>query len=112
MEKRKALINEYKERKITGGIYRVVNIQNGMYLLDYNTNIQARQNAFNFSTSTGSCFHLRLKKDWEIFGVNAFTFEILETLEKHKDQTQTEFVADLETLLQMWSEKLDSSKRY
>jgi 2-phospho-L-lactate transferase/gluconeogenesis factor (CofD/UPF0052 family) len=112
MDKRKTLINEYKQRKIIGGIYRVTNTRNGMYLLDYATNLQAKQNSFNFMASSGSCFDYRLKKDWAAFGGKAFIFEMLEALEKKKEQTQDEFIDDLKMLEQLWEEKLDSSTRY
>ncbi len=112
MDIRKTLINEYKQRKIIGGIYRVTNTQNGMYLLDYALNLQAKQNAFNFMAYSGSSFHYKLKKDWAAFGGKAFIFEILETIEKKKEQTQDEFIDDLKTIAQLWSEKLDSSTRY
>lgn len=112
MDRKKELINEYKQRKIVGGIFRVTNKKNGMYLLNYAANIKARQNAFDFTVSTSSCFHPKLRNDWAVFGANAFIFEILETLKKKEGQSQEEFLDDLKTLEQMWSDKLDSSKRY
>ena len=112
MGRRKTLLNEYKQRKVTGGIFSVTNTKNGMYLLSYAANIQAKQNAFHFMASTSSLFHHKLKNDWAVFGGNAFVFEILEVLEKKEEQSQEEFLADLKILEQMWSEKLDSSKRY
>jgi hypothetical protein len=112
MDRRKTLINEYKQRRIFGGIYRVTNTRNGMYLLDHTPNLQAKQNSFSFQVSSGSCFHHKLEKDWVAFGSQAFTFEILEELEKKKDASQEEFIEDLKTLEQLWSDKLDPSKRY
>jgi hypothetical protein len=112
MDRRKTLISEYKQRKIIGGIYRVTNTKNGRYLLDYTPNLQARQNAFDFMASSGSLFDYRLQKDWETFGEKAFTFEVLETIEQKKEQTRDGFIADLKTLAQLWSEKLDPSTRY
>ncbi len=112
MDKRKTLINEYKQRRIIGGVYKITNMRNGMYLLDYAMNLQAKQNAFNFMASSDSCFDYRLKKDWDTFGGKVFTFEILDTIEKKKEQTQDEFIADLVILLQAYSEKLDSLNRY
>ena len=112
MDKRKTLINEYKQGKLIGGIYRVTNTCNGMYLLDYATNLQAKQNSFNFMVSSGSCLDYRLKKDLTAFGGKAFIFEMLEALERKKEQTQDEFIDDLKMLEQIWSEKLDSSRRY
>jgi hypothetical protein len=49
---------------------------------------------------------------WTAFGDKAFIFEILEALEKKKEQTQDEFIDDLKMLEQLWKEKLDSSTRY
>jgi 2-phospho-L-lactate transferase/gluconeogenesis factor (CofD/UPF0052 family) len=112
MDRRKTLINQYKQRKIIGGIFRVTNTRNGRYLLDYATNLQAKQNAFDFMVSTNSCFDYRLKDDWNTLGGKAFTFETLETLEKKKEQTQEQFIDDLKTLTNLWSEKLDSATRY
>jgi hypothetical protein len=112
MDKRKTLKNEYKQGKIVGGIYRVANTHNGMYLLDYAANLQSKQNSFNFMVSSGSCLDYRLKKDLAEFGVQAFIFEILEALEKKPEQTRDEFIDDLKLLGQLWSEKLDPSKRY
>jgi len=112
MDRKKILKNEYKQRKIIGGIYRVTNTRNGMYLLDYATDIRAKQNAFNLMASADSWFDYRLEKDREAFGSKVFTFEILETLEKKKEQTQDQFIEDLSTLARLWSDKLDSSTRY
>jgi hypothetical protein len=112
MDRKKTLINEYKQRKVIGGIYRVTNTCNGMYLLDYTTNLRAKQNSFNFMVSTGSCLDYKLKTDLAVFGGKAFIFEMLEPLEKKKEQTQDEFIDDLKMLEQLWSDKLDPSTRY
>ena len=112
MDKRKALINEYKQGKVIGGIYRVTNTRNGKYLLDIAANLQAKQNSFNFMVSTGSCMDNRLKEDWAASGDRAFVFEILEVLEKKKEQSQAEFIDDLKMLERLWSDKLDPVTRY
>ena len=112
MDRRKILKDEYRQGKVTGGIYRLVNTCSGMYLLDYTPNLQAKQNSYNFVISSGSCLDFRLKDEWESFGGKAFIFEILESLEKKKEQTQEEFIDDLKILKQMWSDKLDPSNRY
>ena len=112
MDRRKTLKNEYKQRKIIGGVYRLTNTCNEMYFLSYATDLQAKQNVFNFMVSSGSCFHYKLKNDWQAFGSNVFIFEILETIEKKEEQSQEEFIDDLKMLEQMWSEKLDASNKY
>jgi hypothetical protein len=112
MDSRKTLINEYKQGQVIGGIYRVTNTDNGIYLLDYAPNLKAKQNSYNFMVSSGSCLDYRLKEDLTEFGGKAFVFEVIEALEKKKEQTQDEFIDDLKMLEQLWSEKLDSATRY
>ena len=102
----------YKQRKITGGIYRVINVRNGKYLLNYSPDIRAKQNAFDFSISSNIVFDVRLLADWNALGGKGFRFEVLELLEKKKNQTIEQFTEDLKTLAQIWSEKLDPSLKY
>jgi hypothetical protein len=112
LDRKKELQKEYKERKITGGVFRVVNNTNGKYLLDCTPDLQARQNAFNFMVTQSSCFDYKLAGEWEAHGPGAFFFEVLDTLVKKDTQSPEEFQADLKTLAGMWSEKLDAAKRY
>lgn len=109
---KKEIKEAYKQRKIIGGIYRVTNTRDGMYLFNYSPNIQAKQNAFDFAVSSNMVYDNRLRKDWEALGGVGFKFEVLEILEKKKDQTQEQFIEDLKALAEMWDEKLDPAKRY
>ena len=112
MDSRKKLVNEYKQRKLSGGIYKITNRLNQMYLLGHARDIKALQNRFNFSVSTGSCIQPRLQRDWKEFGGNVFTLEILETIELKEGQSQDEFTDDLKMLEEMWRGNLDASKEY
>jgi len=112
MSDKKELINEYKQRKIVGGVFRVVNTKNGKYLLDYATDLQAKQNSFNFMVMTNASFDYKMDKDWKEFGAAAFKFEVLDSLEKKKDQSQEMFIEDLKTLKQMWVEKGEAGRGY
>jgi len=112
MDRRRELTEAYKERKIIGGIYRVTNSRTGMYMLEHTQNLQAKRNSFDFMVSSGTCFHHKLQVDWADMGASVFTFEVLAELEKKPDQSQPGFIVDLETLAQMWADKLDPAKRY
>ena len=107
-EDRKALTLAYRERKVIGGVYRIVNTENSNILLAPTADLQGAKNRFDFSLKTGSCVNLKIQKDWDEYGANAFTFEILEELEKKEDQTPKEFQEDLKVLQEMWQEKLNS----
>lgn len=112
MNRRKEIINEYKERKLRGGVYTITNTLNGKYLIDYAANLQSVQNRYQFALTTGSTLHPRLRKDWDELGAKAFTLEVLEELEQKPEQSQAEFMDDLKILEQLWRANLDASKEY
>jgi len=90
MNRRKEINNEYKARKLYGGVYIITNTVNGNYLIGYAANLKSIQNLFQFAITTGSIFHPKLQKDWEKFGAQVFTLEVLEELEQKPDQSQLE----------------------
>lgn len=112
MDRRKKIINEYKERLLHGGVYKITNTQSGKYLIGHAANLKSVQNRFQFAMTTGSTLHPKLKKDWEELGTQAFTLEILEELKQRSDQSQAEFLEELETLEQLWRANLDVSREY
>ena len=113
-ETKKQLISAYKERsrKQAGGIYAIRNTINGKIYLDASPDIAAAENRFSFALQTGSCVVVKLTHDWKAYGVGAFTFEVLETLEKNEDQTLAEFREDLDLLKKLWAEKYDPALLY
>ena len=112
MNRRKEILNEYKERTRQGGVYIITNTLNGKYLIDHVANLKSVQNHFQFAVTTGSTIHPKLKKDWEELGAKAFTLEVLEELEQKPEQSQAEFMDDLKTLEQLCRTNLDESKEY
>lgn len=111
-KRKKELIQEYKLRKLSGGVYKITNTANGRYWLKSETNIQGIKNRFEFSKKTNSCVHLKMKKDWDKYGAEAFNFEILDEIEMKDSQTIEEFIDDLKTLEEIWAEKFDAEKSY
>lgn len=61
---------------------------------------------------TGTSLGFRLQKDWETFGGDAFTFEILEEITQKETQTEAEFREELELLGELWAEKFDPDLSY
>jgi hypothetical protein len=112
MNRRKEINNDYKARRLYGGVYTITNTVNGKYLIGYTANLKSIQNRFQFAVATGSTVHPKLQTDWEEFGAQVFTFEVLEELEQKPDQTQAEFMDELKTLEQLCRANLDESKEY
>lgn len=108
--RRKELIQEYKERKPLGGVYQITNRETGKYIVCPAPNLQAARNRFDFSVATNSCVHFELQEEWKEFGSKAFSFEVLEELEMKPEQTDKEFQKDLETLAELWREKLEAAQ--
>jgi hypothetical protein len=96
---------------VKGGVFAVRNTASGKLLLEHTADIQGSANRFEFMKKTGSCYNLKLQKDWDA-GAPAFEFEILEELEKGSEQTDSEFRADLATLRELWLDKLSGSELY
>jgi hypothetical protein len=112
MNRRKELTREYKERKSLGGVYKITNQLSGKYIIDHTANLKSVQNHFQFAEKFGGPMHLKLKKDWEELGGQAFKLEILEELEQGPDQSQAQFIEDLKTLEQLQRANFDASKEY
>ncbi len=112
MDRRRELVNEYKQRKISGGVYRIMNSTNSRFMLGNGTDLPALRNRFDFSVETNSCTYHQLRKDWAEYGAAAFSFEILEELEMKDDQTPQQFRADLKELQAIWQEKLGTENEY
>lgn len=68
--------------------------------------MQGSKNRFAFSTSTNFCPEACMAQAWKQHGAAAFSFEVLEEIEKKETQTDREFSDDVAVLLELWSEKL------
>ena len=111
-ERKKQLTTSYLEKKKIGGVLGVRNKLTGKTLLISTTDIDGYMNRFSFSLSTNSPIHVKLTSDWMKYGSEQFVCEILESIEKKKDQTDREFTDDIAELLNMQKEKMDPALLY
>lgn len=100
-QKKKELIAQYKERKLCGGVYMITNQKNGKRLLAAETNLDGSRNKFDFCVKTNLCSYSKLTADWKKYGGSAFTFEVLDEIEKKEAQELSDFKDDLDQLLSM-----------
>lgn len=114
MEKRtkKEIMADYKERPIIGGVYVIRNQVNQKVWLDAVIDLQGSINRFDFSVKTGSCVVMKLQADWRVMGKDAFTLEVLETIEKPLEQSLEAFKEDMAVHRALWFEKLDASTQW
>lgn len=109
MEKpsKKELKEQYKSRKIIGGVFCIKCNDNNLWIRA-TKNMQGSKNRFAFSVSINSCPETCMIEAWNQFGASSFSFEELEEIEKKETQTDREFSDDVNTLLEIWTEKLKS----
>jgi hypothetical protein len=111
-QNKKDLIAAYKQRAQIGGIYAVTNTITGRALVLASADILGIRKRYEFAEATGGCFHPKLQQDVNRYGSGAFTFAVLEELEKKATQTDREFADDLDMLLGLWLEKYDRETVY
>jgi hypothetical protein len=112
--RRKELSAQYKQAHPEAGVYILRNSQNGKLLLGSTLNLASMRSKLEFARSTNSPGALdhRLRKDIEAFGVEAFTLEILETLQPAPEMTPAEIRQELATLEQLHRENFDPTELY
>lgn len=109
---RKAAVAAYKQRKITGGVFRIANRETGRRLLMADLDLKGAENRFRFSQATGSCTYGKLSGDWARYGGTVFEFEALEEIEKKEEQSMEAFREELTLLLELWTEREDPAALY
>ncbi len=112
--RRKELVSEYKLTRREAGVYRIVNTSSGKALLGSSTNLDSVRNKMEFARKTNSPGTLgyQLKADVERLGIDAFALEILEVLDVTPEMTDAQVRADLQTLEQLWRERLGPQELY
>lgn len=111
-ERKREIISEYKQRKTTGGIYKVTNTANGRYLLKAEVDLQSFQNRFDFAQNMKGCLHPKMQKDHKEYGSEVFVLEFLEEVEKKEDESTMGFKDRLKRMEEAWAEKFDKEKAY
>jgi len=104
-DQKKSLKDAYKEKQMVGGVYRIQCSGNQRAWIKATKNLAGQQNKYGFAIATGTAPEPGMRNEWLQYGVDSFSFTVLETLTKKKDQTEEEFGEDIDTLLEMWTEK-------
>jgi len=79
-------------------------------MLNFTENLQVSRNRFDFAQQMNSCVHPRLKEDWAQYGGKSFRFDVLESIAKKKDQTDSDFNEDLKALFEMSAKGAEPDK--
>jgi group I intron endonuclease len=104
---KKQITRDYKQQKQPAGIYAVHNkIDNKMYL-GTSKNLPAVVRRFEFTLQMESFPYQELIDDYKKLGKENFEIKILDELEL-KNETEKETTSELNSLEELWIEKLKS----
>ncbi len=102
---KKELKRFYKENPKPMGIFQIKNLSNGKIFVGSGMDVNGKINSCKFQLENGSFVNKELQQDFKTAGENNFTFEVIDTLKPGDDPAQ-DCAQELETLLNMWIEKL------
>ena len=104
MDRRKALKREYKENTLAG-VFQITNTANGKILIGKGMNGKGKLNSHQAQLKMGVHRNKGLQQDWNHYGAEQFTFEVLDYLEFRDDSPQKQ-QKDLAALEELWLDKL------
>lgn len=104
-EKRKQLRNDYKRKPAVGAVYAISCSGNHSRKIYSTVDIGGLQNRFAFSQAIKGCPDPTLRREWEAYGFDSFSLEVLEELRMKEDQTPKAFAEEVKLLQALWEEK-------
>lgn len=105
MDRKKELKQQFRETPVESGIYQIKNTINNKIMVGSTRNLKTL-NGIKFMLETnGYTPNKDLQNEWNQYGKDAFTFDILEKLKKNDDPYFNEKEALL-ALEEKWLEKL------
>lgn len=103
-DKRKELMEAYKQIKVYMGVYQIKNNENSKVLIGTSCNLKNRWLTLRMQLESNRHPNARLQKDWNDFGPDSFSYEVIEQKEC-KDMVNINW--ELENMEKEWLEKLE-----
>ena len=106
MDRKKELKQQFKETSVEAGVYRIKNDKTNKIFVGSTRNFKTL-NGVKFMLDTNSyTTNKELQKDWNQYGKDNFTIDILEKLKKNTDNPYFNEKEALIELEEKWLEKL------
>lgn len=106
MDRKRELKMQYKEMKSRMGIFIIRSKVNNKCYIQATPDLRGVMNGAKVRLQGNMHIYKELQKEWNEFGRENFTIEILEELEYDKDESKTDYTEDLKLLEMIWEEKL------
>jgi hypothetical protein len=104
INRRKELVRLYKEMKPEAGVYQIKNTKNSKVYVVSTVNLKT-MNGKRMMLDGGTHKNKKLQEEWNKFGGEAFSLEVLEIL-KEKEDGFFDKTEELKKLENKWLEKL------
>ena len=101
--RRRELMEAYKQMKVYMGVYQIKNNENSKVLIGTSSNLKNRWLTLRMQLEAKRHPNAGLQKDWNYFGPENFTYEVIEQKEC-KDIVNINW--ELENMEKAWLEKL------
>ena len=108
MDRKAELKHEYKMNPRQGGVYQIINHANGKIYIGSGPNVEAQINKQLFMLKLNMMPVEPLQKDWNKYGEEKFTFEVLDRLKRKDEMSMKEYKNELILLEEMWIDKLNT----
>ena len=105
MDRKKELKHQYQEIEVVAGVYQIKNNVNGKLFVESTRNLKTI-NGVKFTLNNNTHMNKELQSDWDNFGKEAFSFEILETLKKDESDPYFNEKEALKAMEQKWFDRL------
>lgn len=106
MDRKKELKQKFKETSVEAGVYQIKNHRNDKIFVGSTPNFKTL-NGIKFMLDTkGYTTNNELQKDWNQYGKDDFTFDILEKLKRNNNNPYFNEKEALKELEEKWLEKL------
>lgn len=100
MKTRKELKEEYKQMKFKMGVFQIKNNINGKIFIGSSLDLKAIWFAQKLQLDMGMHQNSELQKDWNEFGSENFSYEILDEIKESKDKP-IDYKKEIKTLEDM-----------
>jgi hypothetical protein len=105
---KKALKQQYESTRPEMGILRIRNLQNDRCYLAAALDTRAAANINRFRLDLGMHECKELQDEYASIGLELFMIDVIDTLPYGDDPLKTDYSAELDALLKLWQERLES----
>lgn len=110
MDNKKELKMKYKSLKTPMGAIIIKNNINGKVFIDVSKDTKSIINRHRFQLKTGMHMVKELQKEWNEYGEDAFSIEVLEELKYDEKEENKDYTEELEIMKMVWVERLKKEK--